>query len=138
MHLLIDGAEGSRDLLDSQRVVSQLLFDIPAAIDMQIIVNPTVAVWSDPAKPDDRGWSGFCMVAESHVSIHTFPERGIVWVDVFSCKGFPDAPVIALIETAFDLGRYQSVIVDRGLDVRGLSVRGAGEGVRARDRLLST
>ena len=31
---------------------------------------------------------GFVIIAESHISVHTFPEHGYVWVDIFSCKEF--------------------------------------------------
>lgn len=32
--------------------------------------------------------SGFVMIAESHLSIHAFPEQGIFKADVFSCRNF--------------------------------------------------
>ncbi len=32
------------------------------------------------------GATGFILLAESHISIHTWPENGFAAIDVFSCK----------------------------------------------------
>ena len=32
-----------------------------------------------------RGLTGFILLAESHISIHTWPERNYVAIDIFSC-----------------------------------------------------
>jgi len=37
-------------------------------------------------KKDPGGWSGFVIIAESHISIHTFPARRFVSIDVYTCK----------------------------------------------------
>ena len=37
------------------------------------------------------GYSTFVMIAESHLSVHTFPELNYVSFDCFSCKDFDHA-----------------------------------------------
>ena len=32
------------------------------------------------------GLSGFVMIAESHLSFHTFPARGFVTIDLYTCQ----------------------------------------------------
>lgn len=36
-------------------------------------------------KFDPQGVTGFAMLAESHISIHTWPEKGMAVCDVFTC-----------------------------------------------------
>ena len=36
-------------------------------------------------KFDPQGITGFILLAESHISIHTWPERDYVAIDIFSC-----------------------------------------------------
>ena len=36
-------------------------------------------------KFDAQGVTGFAMLAESHISIHTWPEKGMAVCDVFTC-----------------------------------------------------
>ena len=43
------------------------------------------------------------MIAESHIAMHTFPERGLVWADIFSCKDFDATPVLDEMKARFRL-----------------------------------
>jgi S-adenosylmethionine decarboxylase len=67
-------------------------------------------------KADDWGVSGFVLIAESHIAIHTFPEHQQVWVDVFSCKGFDEIPAIDRIVEAFTLSATRVNKLERGLE----------------------
>ena len=42
-------------------------------------------------KFEPQGVTGFAMISESHISIHTWPEKGIAVCDVFTC-GNPHSP----------------------------------------------
>ena len=45
--------------------------------------------------PNDNGISGFVIIAESHISVHTFPGRDYVNIDIFSCKSFDHEQALA-------------------------------------------
>jgi S-adenosylmethionine decarboxylase len=32
------------------------------------------------------GVTGLCLLAESHLAVHTFPEHGVMWVDLLCCR----------------------------------------------------
>ena len=52
-------------------------------------------------KQQSYGYSSFAMIAESHLSIHTFPEEGFFTFDCYSCKDFPDHQIKFIIEKFF-------------------------------------
>jgi len=85
MHLIIDGYSSDSDILQSEGFVFQLLDQYPGEIGMTKISPPCVLRYVG-TNPEDWGVSGFVLIAESHISIHTFVEQRRVHIDVFSCK----------------------------------------------------
>lgn len=116
MHLLIDGYGGDAHKLADESVLYQLLNDLPRAMNMKVISYPHVHHYSGGAKPEDGGLSAFVLIAESHLSFHTFPVRGIVWADLFSCKEFDPGPVLRMVARAFGLKQVRDLVVVRGLE----------------------
>jgi S-adenosylmethionine decarboxylase len=115
MHVTIDGFGGNPALLGNVELVRNLLDRYPDEIGMTKISEPNVFEYSG-VKPEDWGVSGFVLIAESHIAIHTFPEHEQVWVDIFSCKGFDDTPAIDRIVEAFDLQDTRIHRLERGLE----------------------
>jgi S-adenosylmethionine decarboxylase len=62
------------------------------------------------------GVSGVAVLAESHISIHTWPEAGYAALDVFMCgKADPDA-CVAVLREAFQAKRVDVEEILRGRD----------------------
>jgi S-adenosylmethionine decarboxylase len=51
------------------------------------------------------GVSGVAVLAESHISIHTWPERGYAAIDVFMCGATEPHRVVPILKHAFNAGR---------------------------------
>ncbi|MFQ5987660.1 MAG: S-adenosylmethionine decarboxylase [Dehalococcoidia bacterium] len=115
MHLIVDGFGGNPRILESEELIYQLLDHYPSRIGMTKIAPPYVLRYVG-SKPEDWGISGFVLIAESHISIHTFPERCLVNIDVFSCKDFDSEQVIKDIQAKFELTELRSYLLDRGLE----------------------
>jgi S-adenosylmethionine decarboxylase len=63
-----------------------------------------------------HGVSGVVVIAESHVTIHTWPEHGYAAVDVFSCGVSLDHALIARrIEIALGARRVERRVLPRGI-----------------------
>lgn len=54
-------------------------------------------------KNETFGYSTFVMIAESHLSIHTFPELGYFSFDCYSCNEFDFEAVVSLIREHFQI-----------------------------------
>ena len=116
MHLLVDGYTSDNDLLKDASKISALLNIVPSQIEMTKISEPVVTKYVEGSRPTDWGFSGFVLIAESHISIHTFPERNYVNVDVFSCKEFDYIRSAEKIAEVFGLFEYCLTLIHRGIE----------------------
>lgn len=114
MHLIIDGYGSNSDILQSEEFIYQLLDQYPAEIGMTKIAPPYVTRYVG-TKPEDWGVSGFVLIAESHISIHTFVEPCYVNVDVFSCKHFNADQVIRGLRDRLQLTEVRTYLLDRDI-----------------------
>ena len=115
MHLVIDGYGGDTAFLEDADAIYKFLDEYPDAIGMTKITPPHVYTYVGQ-KPEDVGVSGFVLIAESHISIHTFPKRRYVNIDVFSCKDFDTQKALGELRAMFALESVRSWTLERGLD----------------------
>jgi len=115
MHLIIDGYGGDPQKMQEVDFIYQILDDYPSQIGMTKISPPQVSKYIG-SRPEDWGVSGFVLIAESHISIHTFPERSYINIDVFSCKEFDAERAIKGFKQKFQLTEVRSYILNRGLE----------------------
>lgn len=115
MHLIIEGRGGDWRKLQDLPALYELLDTLPGRINMTKIMPPIVTRYVG-VTPEDWGISGFVMIAESHISVHTFPERGEVAIDVFSCKEFDPAHTCDQLIEAFGLSEVETCVLRRGLE----------------------
>mgnify|MGYP001293528631 FL=1 len=116
MHLLVDGHSSESNLLKDADKIQDLLDQLPGLIDMVKISKPLVVEYTDGISKIDWGITGFVLIAESHISIHTFPERNYVNIDVFSCKEFDYTNVADKVAGAFRLVEYNMTVLERGIE----------------------
>lgn len=126
MHVIVDGFGGDPDLLADENVVRAILDQYPQEMGMTKIAPPTVVRYSG-TKPEDWGISGYVMIAESHISLHTFPERCLIWADIFSCKAFDAAPIVDDLRRRFSLREMQVNMLERGLEAPEATVASPGK-----------
>ena len=116
VHLMLDGYGADPARLRDRERLAGLLDTIPALLDMHPIAPAQVVAVGPNNRKDPGGLSGFVMIAESHISFHTFPSRGFVTVDLYTCSDTIDrARVVALLTEAFAIGNADVFIQARGL-----------------------
>ena len=82
---------------------------------MHKLADPVVYLAPANNKKDPGGWSGFVIIAESHISIHTFPGRSFLSADIYTCKNGMDLEfIISYFKNAFDLKEIEQNFIKRG------------------------
>jgi S-adenosylmethionine decarboxylase len=96
-HLIIDlwEAEG----LDDRDKIEQALIDAVNA------AGATLLHIHLHTFTEGGGISGVAVLAESHISVHTWPERGYAAFDVFMCGDAEPKRALAVFKQAFKPGR---------------------------------
>lgn len=116
-HLLLDFYCNSEKLC-AEEYWKDLLKQLVKRVGMTKLTNPIVTrtdcsnvKW---AEPNVTGLSGFIVLAESHVSFHTFAEAGYVFLDIFSCKEFDTSAVIRFLHNELDITQIDIQLRERG------------------------
>jgi len=115
MHLIVDGYGSDPQLLQDEGFIYGLLDRFPAQIGMKKVTPPFVFRYVG-TKPEDWGLSAFVLIAESHITIHTFVEKRLLNIDIFSCKEFDAVEVVQQLREEFKLTRVRSHLLRRGLE----------------------
>ena len=107
LHLLLD-LYGARHLADAA-AIKIVLVEAAASAGAQVI-SAHVHAFAGKA-----GVTGVVLLAESHISIHTWPELGLAAVDIFMCGAADVQKARASIEAALQPDRVHVTEVQRGL-----------------------
>lgn len=114
-HLTIDGYGGDFLKLNDKDLVHHCLEELPDLLKMKKLCKPHVYHAPDNEMKDPGGWSGFVVVAESHISIHTFPARCFLSADVYTCKnGLNQNHIVSYFKEKFGLQEVEMHFLKRG------------------------
>ncbi|MEJ5300185.1 MAG: adenosylmethionine decarboxylase [Thermodesulforhabdaceae bacterium] len=113
VHLMLDGYGCKRETLVDIQYIYDFLDKYPEKMEMTKIMPPYVFRY-EGLIPEDWGISGFVLIAESHISIHTFPEKLYLSVDMFSCKPFDTQKAIDTLKEYFSIQKAEIHVLDRG------------------------
>jgi S-adenosylmethionine decarboxylase len=116
VHIMIDGYGADETLLANAGYLRGLLDTLPAEMKMHAICEPQLVEVGPMNPKDPGGLSGFVMIAESHISFHTFPRRGFVTMDLYTCQcGLDREWAVDRLKSAFGLEDADVFIQERGM-----------------------
>lgn len=115
-HLMLDIRGCDREKLASLEFCQKFLNDIPDKIGMTKILGPIALTYVCPTDPSENGVTGVTIIAESHITIHTYPEKDKAFIDIFSCKHFDYQRVTELTIQMFDARITDAFICKRGVE----------------------
>jgi S-adenosylmethionine decarboxylase len=114
-HLMVDGYLGDPARLGDAQVVRGWLDRMPGALGMDKLIEPCLIEVGARNNKDPGGVTGFVLVAQSHLSLHTFPRRRFVSADIFTCQDELDHERIRRsLMTTFGLGEVEINLIPRG------------------------
>lgn len=101
IHYMLDGYGADAQILSDAVALRHILDTLPTKMGMHAINEPVVVEVGAKNRKDPGGISGFVMIAESHISFHTFPKRGFVTIDVYTCQNELDTDKLTREFTEF-------------------------------------
>jgi len=114
-HLTLDLYGCNKKKISDANFIFNLLDELPELIDMHKISEPQIMIY--PGKPnsfDKGGVSGFVIIAESHIAIHTFVEQEYASVDIFSCKSFDVKKTEEILVDKLEAKKVEKNLIMRG------------------------
>jgi S-adenosylmethionine decarboxylase len=113
VHLMLELYGCNRHILSNESLVKSVLEEYPARVEMEK-VSPVHLYQIETSNPLDAGLSGFVVIAQSHISLHAWPEYGEVDIDICSCKEFSQEDAIAFAKQMFQTDDVEAHFVVRG------------------------
>ena len=112
-HLMIDYEEYTAPVsLDE-------LFDLFDGLPYKIGMTPIMRPYALKSKfQGQKVVSVMTMIAESHISLHCFPETGKAYFDIFSCRFFKFEEVAGKIKQGFKALASKEIFISRGSKYR--------------------
>lgn len=104
-----------KSTLTSAEHIYNILNELPVMLGMHKISEPQVTPYAGREESFDKGGiSAFVLIAESHITIHTFVAQGSVFVDIFSCKSFDIDAAKRYIMSKFKAQKIDTTLLSRG------------------------
>lgn len=98
IHLMIDAYGCDPKVLDNPRKLYAFLDQAPELLQMTKLTAPHLIHAQGNEGHDPGGWTGIVLIAESHISLHTFVKRQFATLDIYSCKYFNSDFMIEYIQ----------------------------------------
>lgn len=114
-HLTLDLYGCSEKNISDSNLIYKILDELPELIQMHKISQPQIIVYPGKENSFDKGGiSAFVLIAESHISIHTWKGYGYASVDIFSCKNFDVKKVEEYLVDKFKPKKVEKRLIMRG------------------------
>jgi S-adenosylmethionine decarboxylase len=121
-HVIIDLYGCQPGLLEDEAFLRSVLDEYPTIINMDK-VGPVELRFIKTSCPLDDGFSGFTIIATSHVSLHAWPLYGMVNLDIFSCEAFDVDDALWFATTKFQTKDVEVRAVERAIRSPRVSTR---------------
>lgn len=108
LHLLVDLSGVSAVSLDDRDLLSQSLEEAARRCRLTALAAPVMHRFAG------GGVTGFILLAESHIALHSFPDRGYLALDIFCCGDGDPHPALDVFRERFKPTREHVTEISRG------------------------
>ena len=115
-HLTLDLYGCDKEKLADAGFIAKVMSEVPNELEMNKFSEPHIT--DVPAQGEDSfdrgGITGFVILVESHMAIHTFPADGYASFDIFSCKDFDKKYASDLLMKKLGAKKVETNFITRG------------------------
>jgi len=118
-HLLVEAIIDDKDIkgLYNKVFIKSLFVKIIKAVGMKAVSPVFNYQFPKRRTKQKAGVTSFCVLSESHISIHTWPENSYFALDLFSCRHFNEKKAITVVRKAFKIRKLCFKAIKRGLRI---------------------
>ena len=113
-HLIIDGTSNAK--LNNKKFIKKFINELTKKINMTPISKPLIVKYKANSKDKTQnGITATIILAESNITIHTYPAHKFFCLDIFSCKEFPINKTINHAIKKLQITKYKTRLLKRGI-----------------------
>jgi len=116
MELLIDFRCNNQKLMRDEEALGKWMLEVVEEVGMTAFGDPRIENYPFPQQ-DSVALSATLFLGESSITIHTYPEYGAVFLNVFTCKDFDPDKALAFICQTFGVYAGWYYLFRRGVDI---------------------
>jgi S-adenosylmethionine decarboxylase len=109
VHWIFDGV-AAPDRLADEALLRRALTELPDRLGMTRVSPPQCFAHRDD---EQQSLAGIVLIAESHLSLHLFPQRGVLHGDLFSCRAFAIDIGRAYLRELYDISDFDERVLER-------------------------
>ena len=110
-HLVIDAFSDAE--LDSAKFIKSFIIELVDKINMTPISKPLVIDYK-AKNPMESGVTATIILAESNITIHTYPEKKWFALDIFSCNEFEIDKTMEYLIEKLKITKHKKNLLKRG------------------------
>ncbi|MCH7850716.1 MAG: adenosylmethionine decarboxylase [Nanoarchaeota archaeon] len=112
-HLIIDGYSSSKEILADEDFIRNFIRKLVSQVEMTPISKPLIVKYNSK-DPHQNGVTGTIILAESNITIHTYPHYNFFCLDLFSCSEFKIDKTIDYLISELKITKYKKKLIKRG------------------------
>ncbi len=110
-HLIIDGFSNAE--LDNKKFIKELMLKLTKQIKTKPI-TPAIITYHKAKAKQESGVTGLIGLAESSITIHTYPYKKWFCLDIFTCNEFNTRKTIEFLKKQLKITKYKTKLLKRG------------------------
>ena len=115
-HLIIDCYNCDFVALSDGHTMLTAINGIVEKSKMTLMAEPCIYKAEAITEKDKGGYTAFAIITESHISCHSFPYRGYISIDVYTCRNDLDhESIVEYIKKLYNPKDVDVTVVKRGL-----------------------
>lgn len=112
-HITIDAYQGNERRLDDIKSINAVLNEIVRSLHLTAVMPPFLLPYYYAKESEDDGISAFIILEGGHITLHTFPKRGCMFVDLLYDGYYNEDKLVEILKSHFLCMELQTLRTER-------------------------
>jgi len=112
-HLILDLKDCKEiERLSNEKLIKNFFLELVKISEMKAITKPSVLYYEHKEK-EESGITGYIIISDSHISVHTYPFKKSLYLDLFSCRRFDSDKISDYTKELFKPNKTTKKLIKR-------------------------